>query len=169
MLPDWIANDENWTIIVLLSLVPIGLPEAAKEWLRRNESLNIHNPEVKRESYYGSNNEEDCPFLLALAYKFVDLIRFCILEGRVDYDGRDDHDMVCSMGLIVGSELESADICDLVRLMIKFGAEVNPKDVCFTPLQIAVGYSASRSLDVIQLLLSGVQSRFQCDRISRVR
>ena len=128
----------------MLSLVHIGLPEAAKEWLRRNESLNINNPYIKRENYYGSNYEEDCPLLLALAHKFVDLIRYCILEGRVDYDGRDDYNMVCPMGLIVGSELESDDICDLVRLMIRFGAEVNPKDVCFTPLQIAVGYDYYR-------------------------
>jgi len=136
----------------------LGLPEAAKEWLRRNNSLKLNNPYIKRQNtrIFGVDDEYiDCPFLLACHRGFVDLIRYCIVEGQVDYGNRDEGDNVCPIGLVVGSQLPSSDICDLVQLMVSFGAKVNPvpDHVAFTPLQIAVGSHAPQRISAIRLLL----------------
>jgi len=156
VIPEWILDEDNWAKIILLSLVYLDLPRAAIEWLRRNNSLKLNNPYIKRQNTYGANVDYiDCPFLLACHRGLVDLIRYCIVEGRVDYDNRDEFDKVCPMGLIVGSNLSTSDICDLVQLMVSFGANVNPvpDHVAFTPLQIAVGSYAPTRISVIRLLL----------------
>jgi len=154
--PDWMLDESNWAKIILLSLVFLGLPRAAIEWLKRNNSLKLNNPYIKRQNTYGIRDDYiDCPFLLACDRGLVDLIRYCIVEGRVDYDNRDEDDNVCPMGLIVGSDMPTSDICDLVQLMVSFGAKVNPvpDHVAFTPLQIAVGWHAPRRISVTRLLL----------------
>lgn len=152
-IPMSIVDGDNWAEVILLSLVHIGLQEAAKEWITRNPVLNLNNHFVACRYAYDEEHGDHCPFLLACHRGLAGLIRHCIIEGRVDYENRGNQDNICPLGLLAGSDLSVVDKCDLIRLMIAFGANASPlpDQVALTPLQVAVGYDPS--LEVVRLLL----------------
>jgi len=113
-------NGDDWMEIVLVHLVLLCLHRAAKEWMQRNKSLTLNHPVVKYQTKAGKSRSRNISSLsIASSPILVDLVEHCILEGRINYESRQDEDKtgyhkLCPLGLVIAFGLLSKDNCHLV-------------------------------------------------------